>query len=138
LIWIMARRINRAQPALNARETAMFEKFKAMMTQNAVLAEVDGLPDQALADLGVSRAQLAGLVRMPDAVPARMAKMADKFCADMGRLQRDRDTYLDAMEACHHCGAAKTCSKTLSRKDATAADMGFCPNGALYSQIASA
>jgi hypothetical protein len=118
----------------------MFARFKEMLSRNAMLAQVDAMPDQALSDLGVSRAQMSQLARIPDMVPTRMARMADLFGADFRRLERDRSTYLDAVQACHSCGAAKSCSKALARSDADPAapqDLGFCANAGLYTDMAT-
>lgn len=117
----------------------MFERIKKMFERNALLDQVDSLPDQAMADLGVSRGQLNSLARIPGKVQERMGEMADRFGADIGTLQRDRDTYLDAIEACHHCGATKACAKALARsgKDiALPEELGFCPNAELYEGMA--
>lgn len=118
----------------------MFERVKKMFARNAMLDQVDNLPERAMADLGVSRGQLNSLARIPGKVQERMGEMADRFGADIGALQRDRDNYLDAIEACHHCGATKACAKALARsgKDiALPEELGFCPNAELYEGMAT-
>ncbi|MDN5788013.1 DUF6455 family protein [Pseudorhodobacter sp.] len=117
----------------------MFEKLKARLARKSLLEEVGTMPDRDLSDLGVSREQLANMVRIPDAVPDRMEKMADRFGADFTRLQRARDSYLDAVEECHHCGATKACGKALARSgadQATPEELDFCPNAELYRDLA--
>jgi len=118
----------------------MFERLKEMFARNALLEQVDNLPDQAMSDLGISRGQLNSLARIPEKVQARMGKMAGRFGADIGTLQRDRGNYLDAIEACHHCGATKACAKALARSGANQAqpeELGFCPNAELYKDVAA-
>ena len=118
----------------------MFERMKKMFARNALLDQVDNLPDQAMSDLGVSRGQLNSLARIPGKVQERMGEMANRFDADIGALQRDRGNYLDAIEACHHCGETKACAKALARsgKDiALPEELGFCPNAELYADMAS-
>ena len=94
----------------------MFAKLKELMTRQKLVSRAQDMSARDLADLGVSREQLIGLVKLPEAVPARMAQMATVFDADLNTLQRSRDTFLQAVEACHHCNEARTCRETLAHQ----------------------
>ncbi len=113
----------------------MFAKLMERMARRQRLNTAQDMTDRDLSDLGVTRAQLLNFVKMPEDVLGRMGKMANVFGADLREIQNHRDSYLDAVEACHSCDAQKICRKTLAAQGPSrprAEDIDFCPNAALY------
>ena len=113
----------------------MFAKLMDRMARRKRLSTAQNMTDRDLSDLGVTRAQLLNFVKMPDDVLDRMGKMADVFGADLRKIQNHRESYLDAVEACHSCDAQKICRKTLAAQGPNrpkSEDIDFCPNAALY------
>ena len=115
----------------------MFDILKNTFERWRKEAELDRLTDHDCADLGASRMSLRNYVAMPAAVPKRMSQMAVVFGADLTKLQHNRDSYLNALEACQGCGAVKSCKSLLANTGANMAlpaQAGFCPNAGLYQQ----
>ncbi|MDT8854003.1 DUF1127 domain-containing protein [Paracoccaceae bacterium Fryx2] len=112
------------------------ERIQAMIDQWRSLQEVSHLSDRELDDMGMTREQVVRFVRMPAAVPERMAKMAAVFGLTEAELQQAYAEYLDLMETCATCGARKVCVSALAHADdLEPADCGFCPNAAAYAEM---
>ena len=115
----------------------MLERLRNLLHSLRALDEIDGLSDRELSDIGLSRAEMAELATMSAAVPARMARMAALFGLTEEDLQRHRPTFLEALEVCAHCGAARTCAHRFAEGSATPSSVGFCPNVPLYRDLAA-
>lgn len=111
----------------------MLDRLRALLQSLRSMDEIDGLSDRELADIGFTRAEVADLVRMSAAIPARVARMAAVFGLDAADLQGDRATWVEALEVCGHCGSARECAHRFADGGVTAEGAeAFCPNAALY------
>ena len=113
----------------------MFDALKDIAQRRKALAAVDRLTDRDCSDIGASREVLRGYAAIPGAVTNRMSQMAAVFDADLATIERDRDLYLGAVEACNTCGATRSCKSILAKSGierAQPAQASFCPNAGLY------
>ena len=111
----------------------MLDRLRALIQTLRSMDEIDAMSDRELADIGFTRAEVADLVRMSAAIPARVARMAAVFGLDPAALQADRATWVEALEVCAQCGSARACAHRFAEGGVTAAAAeAFCPNAALY------
>lgn len=116
----------------------MLDRLRTLLHTLRSLDEIDGLSDRDLADISLSRAEVADLARMSAAIPARMARMAAVFGVSEADLTADRATAVEATQRCAHCGAARTCAHQFAEGTVTVeAAAGYCPNAALYRDLAA-
>ena len=116
----------------------MLDRLRNLLHTLRSLDEIDGLSDRDLADIGLSRPEVADLARMSAAIPARMARMAAVFGVSEAELTADRASAVEATQVCAHCGAARTCAHHVAEGTVTPdTAAGYCPNAALYRDIAA-
>ncbi len=89
-----------------------------------------GPTDRDLADLGLSRRDLALLQSGTPGARQRMEAMAAQFGLSPSDINADRGAAIDAAKACAQCGEAKACMAAL-RLDAVMPEAN-CPNTGLY------
>lgn len=113
----------------------MFKAFKAAMDRYQEARALDALTERDLADLGVSREQLAHFIRMPEDTPDRVLAMAHVFGLSSGEVKRDHGEWLDLVEVCAECPDRVACGHLLDKGDlANPRDATFCPNHKTFEQ----
>lgn len=107
----------------------MIERIKALLARWRDVAELDGLSDHDLADLGFSREQVRRFAMMPADVPGRVTAMGTIFGLTEAELRRDHGAWVDLLETCSQCGDRGPCQQMLDKAaEAQPQDAGFCPN----------
>jgi uncharacterized protein YjiS (DUF1127 family) len=98
--------------------------------------ELAAISDAELAAFGLSRADLAAVAEMPPEQVSRMEAMAGVFGVDLGQNPQLR---ADVARHCAGCTAQSDCRHALADPEGPRPqDMGFCPNGDLFTLVASA
>ncbi len=100
------------------------------------MREVNAMSDLDLADLGLTRDQLAAFVMMPPEVDERLGQMATVFGVDIAAIRQHYADYLDLLQTCESCGAVSACQKALATPGITAESCSFCPNAPAYREAA--
>ncbi len=106
---------------------AIFDRWRA-------LRDVAQMTDRELEDLGMTRGQMADLMRMPADSAERMLKMAAVFGLTEDEVKAHHDEYMELLGTCGTCGARGPCARTLANPGADAAEQAshFCPNAGVY------
>jgi len=98
---------------------------------------VSGLDAPQTSDLGMSKADLAGLLDAPADTRERMEAMARAHGLDPDVIGRDHWRETEIAQACSHCGERKLCGKWFKGKAPGVRAEEFCPNAGHYAQMAS-
>ena len=114
----------------------MLERMRRMMERWRTEGEIARMEGRDLAELGLDRAELTELARMPGDVPERMERMAEIHGLTPAALTRDRGGYLEMVATCGHCGARKICAEVLDSGTGDPLYCGFCPNSETYRKMA--
>jgi hypothetical protein len=78
----------------------MFQPIRTMIDRYRETRALDALTDRDLADLGMSREQVAHFIRMPADTPDRVVAMARIFGLSEGEIKRDHGEWIDLVEVC--------------------------------------
>lgn len=115
----------------------MFDRIKTLLERWHEIREVAALSDRDIADLGMTRDQLAHFVRMPADVEDRVAHMAAIFGLSEGEVKANHAQWLDLLEVCGGCTDRVSCAHVLAKgAEAHSADCGFCHNRASFEALA--
>lgn len=126
------------EPAFRLKGTAMFDILSRALERRRRHREVDAIDERGLDELGLSRGELHTLVDAPATVIARLSEMAFRHGLDDAKLARSAHDYAQMVDACEHCAATRECRSFLSDPAADVAAAGFCPNRAVYRELAGA
>jgi len=114
----------------------MLDRLRAILRRHRNLAELNGLSDRDLADLGVSRSQAEQLAALPEAVADRVIAMGRVFGLTESELTRNRGEWEELLATCRSCTDLPACRRFLARaQDEGTADpteAAFCPNSARF------
>jgi len=114
---------------------AIMEHVREWQRRRAALAEVAGLDQHTLAEMGVPRGDLTRLAAMPAAQVDRMRRMAELHGLPADALDLGTEARDIALN-CASCGATRECRHMLARPDVTAEDCDFCPNTDTFDRLA--
>lgn len=115
----------------------MFDRIKTLLDRWHEIREVEALSDRDIADLGLTRDQLAHFVRMPADVEDRVTHMAAVFGLSAEAIRENHAQWVDLLEVCGGCTDRAACAHVLQKGDgAHPADCGFCRNRATFQALA--
>ena len=110
-----------------------FDEFVRAMSRILHAPVTEKLEDRDLADLGLSRSDLAMLRSGEPGAHERITAMARQFGLQQSDLNTHLEISLALAENCGHCQEAKTCHKALQRGEALPEDK--CPNAGIYRSL---
>jgi hypothetical protein len=113
----------------------MFQSIRTMIDRYRETRALDALTERDLADLGMSREQVAHFIRMPADTPDRVVAMARIFGLSEGEVKRDHGEWIDLVGVCAECADRGACGVLLGKGDlANPRDATFCPNHKTFEQ----
>jgi hypothetical protein len=116
----------------------MFERIRALIDRLHEVQEVNALSDRDLDDLGMSREQVLGFLKMPRDISERVTAMGKIFGVSELELKRDHAQWVDLLTVCGHCADRASCAKMLAKGAAAqASEAGFCCNRGSFADLAT-
>lgn len=107
----------------------MFNRIRALIDRLHEVQEVNSLTDRDLDDLGLSREQVLGFLKMPRDISERVTAMGRIFGVPELDLKRDHDQWVDLLTVCGHCADRAACTRVLAKGAAARpSEVGFCGN----------
>jgi Family of unknown function (DUF6455)/Domain of unknown function (DUF1127) len=114
----------------------MLDRIRALIARLRDVQEVNALSDRDLDDLGVSREQIVGFLRMPRDISERVTAMGQIFGLSEDELKRDHPQWIDLLSTCGHCSDRSACTKVLDKgSKADPADATFCGNRSVFADL---
>jgi hypothetical protein len=115
----------------------MFDRIRSLIDRLHEAQEVDALSNRDLDDLGMSREQVLGFLRMPHDISERVTAMGQIFGLSEVELKRDHAQWVDLLTVCGHCTSRGACGRLLAKgADAQPVEAGFCGNGSTFAALA--
>lgn len=116
----------------------MFSRIRALIDRLHEVQEVNSLSDRELDDLGLSREQVLGFLRMPRDINERVTAMGQIFGVSEVDLKRDHGQWVDLLTVCGHCADRAACAHLLAKGVAAQpSEAGFCGNRAVLGKFRS-
>lgn len=116
----------------------MFERIRALMDRLHEVQEVNSLSDRDLDDLGMSREQVLGFLKMPNDVSERVTAMGQIFGVPEVELKRNHAQWVDLLTVCGHCADRAACGHMLARgASAHPSEAQFCGNRSTFADLAA-
>ena len=116
----------------------MFERIRALIDRLHEVQEVNALSDRDLDDLGMSREQVLGFLKMPRDISERVTAMGKIFGVSELELKRYHAQWVDLLTVCGHCADRANCAKVLAKGAAAqASEAGFCGNRGSFADLAT-
>lgn len=106
------------------------EQFRTALRRLLGGDHPERLSEMELADLGLSRADVAILQNGAPGARVRLEKMAAQFGVSPADIDRDRGIALDLAETCARCDEARRCMQAI--KTGQKLDEDNCPNSRFY------
>ncbi|HEY6918642.1 MAG TPA: DUF1127 domain-containing protein [Tabrizicola sp.] len=114
----------------------MFERIRALMDRLHEVQEVNALSDRDLDDLGMSREQVLGFVRMPRDISDRVTAMGRIFGVAESELKRDHAQWVDLLTVCGRCADRAACGHVLAKGAAAQpSEAQFCGNRRSFAEL---
>ena len=114
----------------------MFNRIRALIDRLHEVQEVNSLSDRELDDLGLSREQVLGFLKMPHDISERVTAMGKIFGVSEVDLKRDHSQWVDLLTVCGHCADRAACTRVLAKGAAAQpSDALFCGNGATFGTL---
>lgn len=115
----------------------MFNRIRALIDRLHEVQEVNSLSDRELDDLGMSREQVLGFLRMPRDISERVKAMGQIFGVSEVDLKRDHGQWVDLLTVCGHCADRAACAHVLAKgTTAQPSEAHFCGNRATFASLA--
>jgi hypothetical protein len=116
----------------------MFERIRALMDRLHEVQEVNSLSDRDLDDLGMSREQVLGFLKMPRDISERVTAMGQIFGLSELELKRDHAQWVDLLTVCGHCADRSACAHMLAKGGmAQPSEAHFCGNRGTFADLAA-
>lgn len=116
----------------------MFDRIRALIDRLHEVQEVNALSNRDLDDLGMSREQVLGFLRMPRDVSERVTAMGRIFGVSEVELKRDHAQWVDLLTVCGHCADRASCAHVLAKgASAQPSEAVFCGNRATFTDLAA-
>jgi len=116
----------------------MFNRIRQLIARLHEVQEVNALSDRDLDDLGMSREQLLGFLKMPRDIGERVAAMGRIFGVPDVELKRDHARWVELLTVCGYCADRAACSRVLAKGDAAQpSETHFCGNRASFAAISA-
>lgn len=107
----------------------MFDRIRALIDRLHEVQEVNSLSDRELDDLGMSREQVLGFLKMPRDISERVTAMGRIFGVSEADLKRDHSQWVDLLTVCGHCSDRAACAHVLAKGAAARpSEATFCGN----------
>lgn len=116
----------------------MFNRIRTLIDRLHEVQEINALSDRDLDDLGMSREQVLGFLRMPRDISERVTAMGRIFGISELELKRDHAQWVDLLTVCGHCADRAACTHVLAKGSAAQpAEAHFCGNRAVFGTLAA-
>lgn len=116
----------------------MFNRIRALIDRLHEVQEVNALSDRDLDDLGLSREQVLGFLKMPHDIGERVKAMGQIFGVSEVDLKRDHAQWVDLLMVCGHCSDRAACAHLLAKGSAAQpSEAHFCGNRATFGSLAA-
>lgn len=116
----------------------MFDRIRALMARLHEVQEVNSLSDRDLDDLGMSREQVLGFLKMPRDISERVTAMGRIIGVAELDLKRDHAQWVDLLTICGHCRDRAACAHVLAKGTrAQPSDAPFCGNRGTFADLAA-
>ena len=116
----------------------MFERIRSLIDRLHEVQEVNSLSDRDLDDLGMSREQVLGFLRMPRDISERVAAMGKIFGLSEVELKRDHSQWVYLLTVCGQCADRAACAHVLAKGDkAQPSETHFCGNRATFGTLSA-
>ncbi|WP_333818185.1 DUF6455 family protein [Tabrizicola sp.] len=116
----------------------MFNRIRALIDRLHEVQEVNALSDRDLDDLGMSREQVLGFLKMPRDISERVTAMGRIFGISEVELKRDHAQWVDLLTTCGHCADRAACAHLLAKgAGAQPSEAHFCGNRAVFGTLAA-
>ena len=116
----------------------MFERIRALMDRLHEVQEVNSLSDRDLNDLGMSREQVLGFLKMPRDISERVTAMGQIFGVPELDLKRNHAQWVDLLTVCGHCADRSACAHVLAKgAEAKPSEAPFCGNRGTFADLAA-
>jgi len=107
----------------------MFNRIRALIDRLHEVQEVNSLSDRELDDLGLSREQVLGFLKMPHDISERVTAMGRIFGIPEVDLKRNHGQWVDLLTVCGHCSDRAACARVLATGAAARpSEVEFCGN----------
>lgn len=107
----------------------MFDRIRSLIDRLHEVQEVNSLSDRDLDDLGMSREQVLGFLKMPRDISERVTAMGRIFGVPEVELKRDHVQWVELLTVCGHCADRAACAHVLAKGTAAQpSDAPFCGN----------
>ena len=114
----------------------MFNRIRALIDRLHEVQEVNSLSDRELDDLGLSREQVLGFLKMPHDISERVTAMGKIFGVSEVDLKRDHGQWVDLLTVCGHCSDRAACTRLLARGAAAQpSEADFCGNRTTFGTL---
>jgi hypothetical protein len=116
----------------------MFDRIRALIHRLHDVQEVNALSDRDFDDLGMSREQVLGFLRMPSDIADRVTAMGKIFGVPEVELKRDHAQWVDLLTLCGHCTDRAACGRVLAKGAAAQpSEAQFCVNRGTFADLAA-
>jgi Family of unknown function (DUF6455)/Domain of unknown function (DUF1127) len=116
----------------------MFDRIRNLIDRLHEVQEVNSLSDRDLDDLGMSREQVLGFLRMPRDISERVTAMGRIFGVSEVELKRDHAQWVDLLTVCGHCADRAACAHLLAKGQAAqTTEAQFCSNSGSFADLAA-
>lgn len=116
----------------------MFERIRALIDRLHEVQEVNALSDRDCDDLGMSREQIHGFLKMPRDISDRVTAMGRIFGVSEVELKRDHAQWVDLLTVCGHCADRAACAHVLAKGAAARqSEAQFCGNKGAFADLAT-
>ncbi len=116
----------------------MFDRIRSLIDRLHEVQEVNALSDRDLDDLGMSREQVLGFLKMPRDISERVTAMGRIFGVSELDLKRDHAQWVDLLTVCGHCADRAACARVLAQGAAArSSEAHFCGNRTSFGALAT-
>ena len=116
----------------------MFDRIRHLIDRLHEVQEVKALSDRDLDDLGMSREQVLGFLRMPRDISERVTAMGRIFGVPEVELKRDHVQWVELLTVCGHCADRAACARVLAKGEAAQpSEAHFCGNRGSFGAISA-
>ena len=116
----------------------MLDRVRALIDRLHQVREVNSFSDRDLDDLGMSREQVLGFLRMPGDISERVTTMGMIFGVSEVDLKRNHSQWVDLLTVCGHCADRAACGHVLAKgASATPSEVHFCGNRTTFADLSA-
>lgn len=129
-------RVYRWEKRLASLWPAMKDAFRSWIARDLLRQDFEGMSDNELADIGLSRAEIPAIVKAYPTAGRLQRRMMTRLGLDLGQAVDAWPAVMRAVgRACAKCGERKRCERWLESCDANESYRAFCPNGYRFAAV---